>query len=56
MAKDKQIEEAVYNLSWDLPPNNRFTPWPIDVRLREDRRDEVHGERPAPPGTTRDDS
>lgn len=29
MAKEKRSEEVVTNFDWDSPPNNRFTPWPI---------------------------
>jgi len=29
MAKEKRAGEALSNLDWDSPPNNRFKAWPI---------------------------
>jgi hypothetical protein len=31
MAKEKRSEEFITNLDWDSPPNNKFTPWPIEL-------------------------
>jgi hypothetical protein len=36
MAKEKRAGEALSNLDWDSPPNNRFKPWPIEPKSRTD--------------------
>jgi len=32
MAKEKGNDQTISNLDWDSPPNNRFTPWPIELK------------------------
>jgi hypothetical protein len=32
MAKENRAEEAIANLDWDSPPNNRFKAWPIELK------------------------
>jgi hypothetical protein len=34
MAKEKRTGEALSNLDWDSPPNNRFKAWPIEPKSR----------------------
>lgn len=45
MAKEKRAGEALSNLDWDSPPNNRFMAWPIEPRSRTGGTQGAHPEQ-----------